>query len=54
MASLPVSNIDSGKDTLKKKKGKKDKKAKLTKDQISQPTDFRYVPKFYLLMNFYG
>ena len=45
-----TSSLDSaGKDNLKKvKKNKKDKKSssKLSKDQISQPTDFRYVSNF--------
>jgi len=41
-----IQNIDSGKNTLRSKNDKKDKKkvkGKLTKDDIGTPTDFRFV-----------
>jgi hypothetical protein len=42
--SLPSIPADSGKNTLRKdKKDKKRGKAKLTKDDIGTPTDFRLV-----------
>jgi Wiskott-Aldrich syndrome protein len=40
--TLPNVSVDNGKNTLRKEK-KKGKKAKLTKDDIGTPTDFRHV-----------
>ena len=45
--SMPVFNVDSGKDTLRRKEKEKEKKktkgksSKLTKDDIGTPTNFR-------------